>query len=254
VLRQLSFRDFVEGRNLSIEFRWADGHYDRLPLLAAELVGRNVAVIFASDGPLAAKAATKWIPIVFAIGADPVRMGLVESLGRPNSNLTGGAQRSRHTSGAHEGYAKHHGAGSCGRLAYAVNSLQVHFSINCCSSRSIKYRWPPSRRPLWSEARRDARPMRITSCHDRSREGTLVRRCRGAGLVGVSTDWVGECKRRPQSGADLGMESPSRGSSAPGMADRRLHSKDRQSAITVNRAETAGVTRAVTESVTATAV
>jgi putative tryptophan/tyrosine transport system substrate-binding protein len=82
---------FVDGRNLSIEFRWADGHYDQLPSLAAELVGRNVSVIFAYDLPsaFAAKAATKTIPIAFAIGADPVKVGLVESLSRPNGNLTG---------------------------------------------------------------------------------------------------------------------------------------------------------------------
>jgi putative tryptophan/tyrosine transport system substrate-binding protein len=82
---------FVEGRNLSIEFRWADGHYDRLSSLAAELVARNVSVIWAYDLPsaLAAKAATKAIPIVFVIGADPVKAGLVESFSRPNGNLTG---------------------------------------------------------------------------------------------------------------------------------------------------------------------
>jgi putative ABC transport system substrate-binding protein len=82
---------FVEGRNLSIEFRTADGQYDRLPSLAAELVSRNVAVIFAYDVPsaLAAKAATNTIPIVFSVGADPVAVGLVESLGRPKSNITG---------------------------------------------------------------------------------------------------------------------------------------------------------------------
>jgi putative ABC transport system substrate-binding protein len=82
---------FVEGKNISIEFRGADAHYDRLPLLAAELVGRNVSVIYAYDVPsaFAAKAATTTIPIVFAVGADPVKLGLVESLSRPNSNLTG---------------------------------------------------------------------------------------------------------------------------------------------------------------------
>jgi putative ABC transport system substrate-binding protein len=82
---------FVEGRNISIEIRSADGHYDRLPSLAAELVGRNVAAIYASDLPsaFAAKAATKTIPIVFGIGADAVKVGLVDSLSRPKDNLTG---------------------------------------------------------------------------------------------------------------------------------------------------------------------
>jgi putative tryptophan/tyrosine transport system substrate-binding protein len=83
---------FVEGRNINFEIRQAaDGHYDRLPSLAAELVGRNVAAIFAADLPsaFAAKAATKTIPIVFASGADPVKVGLVDSLSRPKDNLTG---------------------------------------------------------------------------------------------------------------------------------------------------------------------
>jgi putative tryptophan/tyrosine transport system substrate-binding protein len=90
-LQGLKDAGFVEGRNISIEIRSADGHYDRLPSLAAELVGRDVAAIFAPDLPsaFAAKAATKTIPIVFATGADPVKVGLVDSLSRPKGNLTG---------------------------------------------------------------------------------------------------------------------------------------------------------------------
>jgi putative ABC transport system substrate-binding protein len=82
---------FVEGRNISVEIREADGHYDRLPSLAAELVGLDVAAIFAADLPsaFAAKAATKTVPIVFGSGADPVKVGLVDSLSRPKGNLTG---------------------------------------------------------------------------------------------------------------------------------------------------------------------
>ena len=82
---------FVEGRNIGIELRLADDHYDRLPSLAAELVGRDVAAIYAPDLPsaFAAKAATKTIPIVFAMGADPIKVGLVDSLSRPKGNLTG---------------------------------------------------------------------------------------------------------------------------------------------------------------------
>jgi putative ABC transport system substrate-binding protein len=82
---------FIEGKNASIESRWADGHYDRLPSLAAELVAHKVSVIVADSVPsaFAAKAATKTIPIVFMSGADPVKLGLVESLSRPNNNLTG---------------------------------------------------------------------------------------------------------------------------------------------------------------------
>jgi putative ABC transport system substrate-binding protein len=83
---------FVEGRNINIEIRQVvDGHYDRLPSLAAELVGRDVAAIFVPDLPsaFAAKAATKTIPIVFVTGADPVKVGLVDSFSRPKGNLTG---------------------------------------------------------------------------------------------------------------------------------------------------------------------
>jgi putative ABC transport system substrate-binding protein len=90
-LRSLAEGGFVDGRNVALEYRWAEGQYDRLPAMASELANHPVSMIFAGGPPAAhaAKAATTIVPIVFTSGDDPVKGGLVESLSRPGGNVTG---------------------------------------------------------------------------------------------------------------------------------------------------------------------
>jgi putative ABC transport system substrate-binding protein len=119
----LSETGFVEGRNVAIEYRWANNDYKRLPELAADLVRRRVAVVYTSGGvvsALAAKAATASIPIVFAMGADPVASGVVASLNRPGGNVTGIAFLTTELGGKRLGFLKELVPGAA-RYAALVN-------------------------------------------------------------------------------------------------------------------------------------
>ena len=144
-LQGLKESGFVEGQNVIIEYRWADGQYDRLPAMAADLVNRRVAVIFASGGAqpaMAAKAATATIPIVFQGGGDPIRLGLVASLNRPGGNVTGALNLSGGTINAKAVQHLRELVPAAGSLAVLVNPRNLNrgsFTVAEAAARELHW-------------------------------------------------------------------------------------------------------------------
>jgi putative tryptophan/tyrosine transport system substrate-binding protein len=128
--RGLAESGYVEGRNLAIEYRWLEGRYDRIPTMLGDLVERRVAVIAVANtttAALAAKAATRTIPIVFGVGSDPVAIGLVASLNRPEGNLTGISQQQTITA-AHRLELLHQLSPAERSIAFLVNPTNPSFA------------------------------------------------------------------------------------------------------------------------------
>src|SRR5262249_6517047 len=121
--RGLAEAGYVEGRNVAIEYRWAEGRYDRLPEMAAELVRREVAVIVASTMPagVATKAASATIPIVLYVAGDPVKLGLVTGVARPGGNATGVTTFAADLGAKHLGLLREVGP-TAGRIGLLVNT------------------------------------------------------------------------------------------------------------------------------------
>ena len=134
----LAENDYVDGQNITIEYRWARGRYDRLPVLAAELVSRNVTVLVATGGEpvaLAAQAATSTIPIVFTVSGDPAQLGLAQSFARPGGNATGVSNFQSDIGAKRLGLLPVGTAGSNRRLSFESRASDGRNSADRCPRR-----------------------------------------------------------------------------------------------------------------------
>jgi putative tryptophan/tyrosine transport system substrate-binding protein len=170
--RGLSETGYIEGRNVNIEYRWADGHNDRLPAMAADLVRRSVDVIVTGGTPatLAAKAATTSIPIVFTSGFDPVGMGLVSSLNNPGGNVTGVSFFAAQLSAKRIGILRQ--LAPSAPIALLINPNNPNAAVELADARAAAELAGQSIRVLNASSERDLDDL--AASFDRERPGALL--------------------------------------------------------------------------------